>query len=58
LELPEVFEDSRDLPEAEGRRTLLLAAIDGLREQATADTDGFARMVREAFEVPARRWRR
>ena len=40
----------RQMAEAEQRRTLLLAGIDGLREQATADTEGLAEAVRQAFD--------
>ena len=42
---------SREVSEAEERRTLLLAALDGLREQANTDTEGLVQAVREAFEV-------
>ena len=50
--IPEAAKQSigRKLAEVEERRTLLLAAIDGLREQATADTEGLAAAVRAAFE--------
>ncbi len=41
----------REMAEAEDRRAMLLAALDGLREQANAHTAGLAAAVREAFEV-------
>jgi len=40
----------RKLAEVEERRNLLLAAIDGLREQATVDTEGLAEAIRETIE--------
>jgi replicative superfamily II helicase len=40
----------RKLADVERQRELLLAAIDGLREQATADTAGLAKAIRHAFD--------
>jgi hypothetical protein len=39
----------RQMAEAETSRTLLLASLDGLREQAAADLDGLAAAVEQAF---------
>jgi site-specific DNA recombinase len=39
----------RKLAEVEERRDALLAGMDGLREQATADTEGLAAVVEEIF---------
>ncbi len=40
----------RKLAEIEDGRTLLMASMDGLREQATADTEGLAAAIRAAFD--------
>ena len=41
---------SRKLAQIEDRRNLLLAATDGLREQATTDLEGLMQAVRDAFD--------
>jgi hypothetical protein len=40
----------RKLAEVEERRNVLLAGIDGLREQATVDTEGLAEAIRTAID--------
>ena len=40
----------RKLAEVEKRRNMLLAGIDGLREQATDDTEGLAGLIRKAID--------